>query len=58
MMLLRFPRVVEYSVAHVQARIDFFTELGLTGAQLQKVRSYPLQTCMPLKILCFNRFTV
>lgn len=37
MLLLRFPRVVEYSVAHLQARIDFFTELGLTRAQLQKV---------------------
>lgn len=37
MMLLRFPRVVEYSVAHVQARVGFFTELGLTRAQLQKV---------------------
>ena len=47
MMLLRFPRVVEYNVAHLQARIDFFTELGLTRLQLQKVRSYPCQMCIP-----------
>ena len=39
MLLLRFPRVVEYSVVHLRGRIEFFTELGLTKAQLQKVWS-------------------
>ena len=42
MLLMRFPRIVEYSVAHVQARITYFTELGLTRPQLQTVAFSPL----------------
>ena len=38
MLLLRFPRIVEYGLEHLRERIDFFTQdLGLTSDQLQKV---------------------
>ena len=38
MLLLRFPRIVEYSLGHLRERIDFLTQdLSLTRDQLQKV---------------------
>ncbi|CAK0785304.1 hypothetical protein CVIRNUC_008511 [Coccomyxa viridis] len=37
MLLLRYPRVVEYPLDHLRARLQYFTHLGLTRAQLEQV---------------------
>ena len=37
MLLLRYPRVVEYPLDHLRARLQYFTDLGLTRAQLEQV---------------------
>ena len=37
MLLLRYPRIVEYPLDHLRARLQYFTHLGLTRAQLEQV---------------------
>ena len=44
MLLLRYPRIVEYPLEHLRARLQFFTDLGFTRAQLEKV-SCPSALC-------------
>ena len=49
-LLLRYPRVVEYPLEHLRARLRYFTDLGLTRAQLEQA-SRPVSTLRCLSSL-------